>query len=74
MKQKKAAESTEEKEGRLAKRKEARRKTKGKQNEYNAGDKMQPETKYGETERLQITKHERQSEIDDERPRIIEKF
>ena len=33
---------------------------------------MQPETKYGETERLQMTKHEKQSEIDDERARIIE--
>ena len=33
---------------------------------------MEPETKYSEIERLQMTKHERQSEIDDERARIIE--
>ena len=78
--QKKAAESTGEKETRLAKRREARREksaeSKGKQNEsnivYNAVDKMQNETKHGETERFQMAKHEKQSEIDEERARMIE--
>ena len=64
----------------MAKRREVRREktpeAKGKQNEYNivynAVDKMQNETKYGETERLQMAKHEKKSEIDDERTRIIE--
>ena len=35
---------------------------------------MQNETKHGETERFQMTKHEKQSEIDEERARIIEIF
>ena len=71
--QKKAAESTEKKEARLANRREPRREAKGKQNGYNSGDKMQTETKYGENEKLQMTKHEKQSEKeDDERARIIE--
>ena len=64
----------------MAKHREARREetaeSKGKQNKsnivYNAVDKMQNETKYGEAEKLQMAKHEIQSEIDDERARIIE--
>ena len=39
---------------------------------YNGVDKMQIEIKVEETERLQMTKHERPSKIDDERVRIIE--
>ena len=75
---KKVEESNQEKESRLAKRREARREAKGKQNVfkrvYNA-DKMQNdlnEIKDEETERLKMTKHETPSEIDDERARIIE--
>ena len=71
--QKKAAESTEENEARLANRREPRREAKGKQSGYNSGDKRQTETKYGESEKLQMTKQEKQSEKeDDERARIIE--
>ena len=76
--QKEAAESAEERETRLTKRreswKERAEETKCKYNKYKSHynvDKMQNETKAEYTCRLQMTKQERASEIDDEQERII---